>query len=60
LDEDRKELDIKIMKIITKTNENVAVKHEENVRTQNPKPLLSVNITGKVVTPEVLQFAINI
>jgi len=46
LDEDRKELEINIMKIITKTNENVAVKHEENVRTQKPKPLLSVKITG--------------
>jgi len=41
LDEDRKELGIKIMKI-TKSNENVAVKHEDNVRTQNPKLLLSV------------------
>jgi len=31
LNEDRKELGIKITKIITKTNENVVVKHEENI-----------------------------
>jgi len=48
------------MKTITKTNDNVAVIHEENVRNRNPKPLLSVKITGSVMTPEVSQLVINI
>jgi hypothetical protein len=37
--EDRKELGIKIRKTVTKSNENVAVIHEENVRNRNPMPL---------------------
>jgi hypothetical protein len=37
----------------------MAVIHEENVRSRNPKPLLSVKITGAVMTPEVLQLVIN-
>jgi hypothetical protein len=46
LNEDRKELGIKITKIITKTNQNVAVIYEENLRNRSPKLLLLVKITG--------------
>jgi hypothetical protein len=48
------------MKTITKTNENVAVIHEETVRNRQQKPLLSVKITFSVMTPELLKLVINI
>jgi len=48
------------MEIITKSNENVAVIHEETVRNRKPKTLSSVKITCSVMTPELLKLVINI
>jgi hypothetical protein len=48
------------MKTITKTDENIAVIYEENVRNQNPKPLLTVKIRGYVMTPELLKLVTHI